>query len=730
METEKTKIGYLLVVGAVFILLMAVCRISDPFFITGIVAAFILLVSRWPRPLRITLLDICILSLWAYDAVLLTAGINPVGSFPYFKILTQSVLFYAMLRAAFQSEWRIKALLAAGCVFILLLALIAVVSFIQFSGSVRPADFGDLYHLRFLYRPLGNISNVWGSYQILFLGSIGLSTYYYRKSAGMVAFFLLASLPVWFSAIVSFSRGVYLSCLLLLTVFGVAILLSRLVLWKKALLILVPAIVLTGMSWPYRAEVLRTFKMNSTVSQQRSTASRIDAGNVAWEVLMENPVFGAGSGNYSLAVNGRLYEDDNLSYTSFSSSVLWQLLVEKGILGTLLWLLLPAVLVWMAAKDRERDWRTLVIFTTLAAVGCRELTYPVFFESPGYQLFVFMFLAIYQNGYPSEAGVVFSVDKTSQRGLKWCVGFIFLLAFVPGIWRHCRSLNDKMFYMSVIRNDLTQAAKYTESDPWTVPGLLNRSTLDWLHFRQTDDTACLRSAMAAMEKATRLNPRDVQLQYRLGMMTDRSGDGDSARKLLSGLVDRYPANALYRFSLARLIYRNGNTREAAFHLSKAIELSPRIMDTHYWNVTCSADTAYYHDVVDYLREDADQKTVNPIISAKYGKIMLNLCDTMQAERYLTYAVDRLPNLSSPWYSLGSIALGRADTANAKLYLRRAVVLAPDNTRAQAVLGRLEGGGLPAGHADDANDYRFLTESYRLKCLRWYSCQPIHVEFLN
>lgn len=141
--------------------------------------------------------------------------------------------------------------------------------------------------------------------------------------------------------------------------------------------------------------------------------------------------------------------------------------------------------------------------------------------------------------------------------------------------------------------------------------------------------------MAAQEKATRLNPRDVQLQYRLGMMTDRLGDGDSARKILSGLVGRYPANALYRFSLARLTYRNGNVREAAFHLSKAIELSPGIMNTNYWNIIYRADTAYYHDIVYYLQENADGKTVNPVISAKYGRIMLNLYDTMQAERYLT-----------------------------------------------------------------------------------------------
>ncbi len=111
--------------------------------------------------------------------------------------------------------------------------------------------------------------------------------------------------------------------------------------------------------------------------------------------------------------------------------------------------------------------------------------------------------------------------------------------------------------------------------------------------------------------------------------------------------------------------------------------------------------------------------------------MLNLGDTAKAERYLTQAVGQLPNLSSPWHSLGSIALSRGDTAQAVVYLRRAVVLAPDNTPARTNLRRLEGRELPAAaEPEDADEYRFLSEPYRLKCLRWYSYRPVYIEFLN
>lgn len=82
----------------------------------------------------------------------------------------------------------------------------------------------------------------------------------------------------------------------------------------------------------------------------------------------------------------------------------------------------------------------------------------------------------------------------------------------------------------------------------------------------------------------------------------------------------------------------------------------------------------------------------------------------------------------PLVFIGLIALGRADTTQAVLYLWRAVVLAPDNIQAQAHLGQLKRRDLPVKLKD--NDYHFLWESYRFKSLCWYSYQPLLPDFFE
>lgn len=79
--------------------------------------------------------------------------------------------------------------------------LLAVCSFFVFRSSVLEAGFEDTYHFRFLFRPLGYITNIWAEVLLMVSGWICLMR---RWSVPLQFLCLLAIL-------LSFSRGAYVA---------------------------------------------------------------------------------------------------------------------------------------------------------------------------------------------------------------------------------------------------------------------------------------------------------------------------------------------------------------------------------------------------------------------------------------------------------------------------------------------------------------------------------------
>lgn len=65
---------------------------------------------------------------------------------------------------------------------------------------------------------------------------------------------------------------------------------------------------------------------------------------------------------------------------------------------------------------------------------------------------------------------------------------------------------------------------------------------------------------------------------------------------------------------------------------------------------------------------------NPLTLARNGKILLELHAYKQAERYLEKALCMLPNLSMPWYNLGTLKAKTGHQQIANLYKHRGITL--------------------------------------------------------
>lgn len=134
--------------------------------------------------------------------------------------------------------------------------------------------------------------------------------------------------------LLSFSRGAYVAS-------GIYLVGSLLVMHKadklRIVLSALAALVLVVVCCP--KEVQTTLAMNRTASQRQSTESRVQGTSAAWTAFKVCPLVGYGNGNYMYALDTATGQDSTKSFTSMPPNTLARMLVEKGIVGTSLYVL-------------------------------------------------------------------------------------------------------------------------------------------------------------------------------------------------------------------------------------------------------------------------------------------------------------------------------------------------------------------------------------------------------
>ncbi len=335
-----------------------------------------------PFPFRQwTTIDIALSLITIYDmASCLYAGCPvPAIRSAFFSIFCLTAYF--MWRKLFRPEHitriiRQGSLLSVGAALVL-----AICSFFIFRQSVLSVNFQDTYHFRFLFRPLGYITNVWAEVLLVLLGWVCLVRRY------STLFIFLTILAILFS----FSRGAYIS----LGVYVVTWLLFVTPKREKLHLpiICVVAIVVTSVFLP--SEMKTTLQMNRTASQQQSTEGRINATQAAWDTFQEHSLLGYGNGNYTFAIDRTLNQDSTLPYTSYAPNIVVQLLIEKGIIGLLLYLLL-ALAVCRTIRKRWTQPESRMIACLLLALAVKEMAQATLLSTPFSLFMVYAVLAFFQ----------------------------------------------------------------------------------------------------------------------------------------------------------------------------------------------------------------------------------------------------------------------------------------------------------------------------------------------
>lgn len=716
------------------LLLLAILPSSYIWVVPCIFTAIFLIYIYVEKSFTIIAFDFAILALLVYEFILgiFSYGYNNCA----IAILNQYTftVFYFILRLSVKTQNTQKFFLSILSTAFGIISVFCIASFEIFKNKVYSANFNELYDFKYLYRPFGELNNIWATLSLCFLGIVLLSFFYLNKESLKKWYVYLPVILILYCIIISFSRGVYISCGILILGMGGIVLFNSTLNKKQRLLIISCCMALIALLCiPNMKDVARTIKMTETVSQKRSLAGRINALSLLEPALKENPLLGMGTANYSLAVNKYVYEDDNNTFTSFAPNILMQLLIEKGIIGALLWLTVAIIFTITLLKNIKQNTNKQKVYFTLLFFSIfvvREFSFPSYFVVLNIQLLIVVFFALSINEIQDKS-------KTYSRQVNLKKSLILLmLSFFPAIFTYYIFDSDKNKYQNFLKaielNKLELAETYLDNSRNIFPTWIYYSCLNWKKFQKTNNKDYLIIADNYIQKAIDANQNDPHLQHIRAIILYYKEERARSKHILASLVEEFPNNTLYRISLGNLFYIENNKESSIKQYTKAIEISPSIMEGSAWKQFEDMDPSSVEKINANIRLNIENNNDDddPILLAKSGKLYYILGDIQSSKKNLLKSVNLLPNLGQPWFYLGKISKYEKNEAMTNEYIGKAKLCGI----VEKHIRKEEKVKVPGGTANFYFDRYNQYSNYIIRFQIWYNAPwdygLLEVTFLN
>ena len=700
-------------------------RIGDP---CCLLLVCLLAGLGWKRPyFRWSGMDGVLMCICLYDAV--DFCLHPYRGIEAAEASLTGLCCYFLVRSASAEGFLKLLLLPVGAALTL-----TFVSFGMFAEAVQGAGFADTYPFRFLFRPLGYITNAWASVWLAVLGLLAVG--YVRVPRWRIGFGL-CWMAVSVALLLSFSRGAFLA-------WGVCALLTLFALrsWKLWATLLAACLCIgAGICLLFPAETATTLAMNKTASQRQSTESRVNATEKAIDVWRVHPWTGTGNGSYTLSMDKALNEDTTRAYTTYAPNPVVQLLVEKGMAGIVLYggLYIAVLVQWW--KNRK-DETACIVAACLIAVGLKEMTMSIALADAVVLVLLYVLLGILDKEtqihadfrrldnhkkieYPQTSHVgAYRIRPNALTNLCGCLqgvcdtplqpirekadihdkksAFICAnLRFFPllAIGMACiigfnivnfRVRKDKEITKQAVEalegKRYAEAAALLEKVSERKPAVINRAVLAAF----IPDSLLPEGYAARVEKdlAREDDGTDVYVAYLQARLEAKRGDFVSAIGKLQGLAEAYPRNATFAYELGCILFTTVDTEyhreikksrcdsvstvvnETVCLLRRALQLSPRLLHTERMLAILASDSLFKEQVTGGLASGLVEMEQTANAYARAGSLAYYQGKPVEAEDYLRKAVAEQPGYTVPWLLLGRISEAEGRTEEAASCYRK------------------------------------------------------------
>jgi O-antigen ligase len=309
--------------------------------------SFVVLVAIFPFAqvnAQMHAVDWCMLLVEIYEVLAVLLSQYRANSISTMLPIAVAVLLYFVVRLTIRT--RIQIAWFSGLLGLVGAAL-AILAFVQFAhNSKRLGDVGLINLLAFRSRLISPsapwIPGEW--FTLLLLGlpfAVAVSLCLWRGNKNWLA--MVALIPVILTAsalTLSLSRAIFWSTVLFFLAACLLMSVFRVVRFKVGALLLGSAfgalfliLCIESLTFPGFFEAYS----GRDSSQVRSTQGRFAIWNRSLEMVRENAAWGVGSGNAALALTSTADQEETTGFASRTFSLPIQILLEKGIIGFLLY---------------------------------------------------------------------------------------------------------------------------------------------------------------------------------------------------------------------------------------------------------------------------------------------------------------------------------------------------------------------------------------------------------
>ncbi len=655
-----------------------------------------------------TWLDALVGSLLILELFNFLFSIYPPNSLPGIGKIIFFISIYYILRI-FLQKTKYRTIFFTGMgIYAFILSLGAFFTFLFLQTALHLEGWDDASDLKGLYSPYGLLNNEWATLALCLLPFPLLCAIYFQKSKTILIISILAFALVNASVLVSFSRGAYVALAFFWIIMMSAILYFKLL----SLATFIRYITITGLLLllfiiPIRVPFSTTLAMNKTVSQQRSTAGRVEIVKNSFCQAKGHLIVGLGNNNYPIVNNLCKTDRIDQGYSGFTNNTYLQILLEKGIVGViwyaLLFISLFTFIIKTALKhNNSTDKLNIMIFGAgLATLAVRELFFSTLLYSQG----VLLLTAIMVSG-----AISFQTVRIRDNRVWILLGSIIIIISSWFLYQNNKiesaasaaATSVTQWQLEKIEAAQKNIQKAIQSAPGVAPyhalqgltAMPRQTHWDSITWNEPSSASALQPSISAFEKALRLNPNDAGYHFNLGWLHYWKNHNDTARifNYLYNALALEPNASEYQIGTGLLLeVIKGDTAAAFSHYKRALCVSPELLDSPFFMDLQKRNFPFSERLVKEAMQDLkDQlnRNYNTILAARFSKLLLQTDDTIASEKILTQVVQDLPNLNRPYYYLAFIALNKKDTTLAINLLSKSAYLENSDYLPPLALGNL------------------------------------------
>jgi len=642
---------FLVIVSLSFCMISSIS--NDYLFIGGwgITMANIVSLRNQDR-VRINFIDLILIINFVFD--LLSILWNKIDT-PYYYGIASSFIttsLYFLCRNTLDKEDS-KKILPYICIYLIFIVAIAVPTFLNNIAELRTVKW-DTYisEFKFIITPYGMPLNVWGSLS-LYGFIILICTYLIFKPCDNfkhVSYLIGIGLCL-FLLLLTFIRGIYICfTIYLLAVFIIGLShenkrIQTLLLISTCLISFIIALLFC------KEDIVKTFFMFETYSQQQSFVSRICAIDYVKCILNTTPILGTGINNASYYIHMILDQD---SEPPFLGNTFFQIIVEKGIVGLILifcaLILLIRYIVYN--KDINPTYKKFITISIVIFI-IREATFPSFPQSAAIQSIIFVLLAIFQN-YTTTSHLFF----IKKRLLIICSLF-FCLFESYNLSATAKNINITTVSTHHINNENWDDALHilSNADTTCMPICFNKAIIHWNLYRKYGNISNLNESKRQLEKCKDFAQSDYIIIYNYIQCLRQLELNTQSTTLLDSM------NLIHSNKMISDWYKLLLTNSDSI-LIQNIYKNPRLLYSNEYRSyfdTISTNRFQNIKLLIFNKNDANDAKAK----AKLGRIKLWAGDTIGASIFLSESLHLLPNLIEPRNYMSKI-----DKTNANLYKKQ------------------------------------------------------------